>query len=68
MIALWDTSLVKFQRQLSTSYNMRRYYVKSPADGGDQTAGKGLEVPCTYTFEGKPKMIKELKLFSRNTS
>ena len=32
-------------------------------------AGKGLEVPCTYTFEGKPKMIKELiKLFSRNTS
>ena len=31
--------------------------------------GKGLEVPCTYTFEGKPKMIKKLiKLFSRNKS
>ena len=29
--------------------------------------GKGLEVPCTYTFEGKPKMIKKLiKLFSFN--
>ena len=27
--------------------------------------GKGLEVPCTYTFKGKPKMIKRLvKLFA----
>lgn len=27
-------------------------------------AGKGLEVPCTYTFEGKPRIIKKLiKLF-----
>ena len=34
-----------------------------------EVAGKDLEVPCTYTFEGKPKMIKKLvKLFdfSRN--
>ena len=23
-------------------------------------AGKGLEVPCTYTFWGRPKMIKRL--------
>ena len=31
--------------------------------------GKGLEVPCTYTFEVEPKMIKKrIKLFSRNTS
>ena len=22
--------------------------------------GKGLEVPCTYTFKGRPKMIKKL--------
>lgn len=38
--------------------------MKLPANGGDQTKQEGLEVPCTYTFEGKPKMIKKLKLFS----